>query len=135
MQGPTVSPVFCKRDGRVSADYYAIVICVPKKALYKSVQQLRAVSLIMMMKLIPPPLYSMRIRLLYIPAACFHETQSACHTLFQLLILYIKHSPTLPFVLPKQKIHESEALVHLIIVVQSFRKYQEGFCISKKLHN
>lgn len=43
VQGPTVSPVFCKRDGRVAADYYAIVICVPKKALYKSVQQLRAV--------------------------------------------------------------------------------------------
>ncbi|CAA3007495.1 ATP phosphoribosyltransferase 2, chloroplastic-like [Olea europaea subsp. europaea] len=43
LQGPTVSPVFCKRDGRVTADYYAIVICVPKKALYKSVQQLRAV--------------------------------------------------------------------------------------------
>ena len=44
MQGPTVSPVFCKRDGKVTPDYYAIVICVPKKALYKSVQQLRAVS-------------------------------------------------------------------------------------------
>lgn len=38
--------MFCKRDGRVTADYYAIVICVPKKALYKSVQQLRAVRLI-----------------------------------------------------------------------------------------
>lgn len=44
MQGPTVSPVFCKRDGKVTADYFAIVICVPKKALYKSVQQLRMVS-------------------------------------------------------------------------------------------
>ncbi|XP_004485463.1 ATP phosphoribosyltransferase 2, chloroplastic-like [Cicer arietinum] len=44
LQGPTVSPVFCKRDGKVSADYYAIVICVPKKALYKSIQQLRAVG-------------------------------------------------------------------------------------------
>ena len=43
MQGPTISPVFCKSDGRVVADYYAIVICVPKKLLYKSVQQLRAV--------------------------------------------------------------------------------------------
>lgn len=43
-QGPTVSPVFCKNDGRVSIDYYAMVICVPKKVLYKSVQQLRAVS-------------------------------------------------------------------------------------------
>ncbi|EPS69602.1 hypothetical protein M569_05163, partial [Genlisea aurea] len=44
LQGPTVSPVFCKRDGKVSADYYAIVICVPKKALYESVQQLRAIG-------------------------------------------------------------------------------------------
>ncbi|KAJ1422793.1 Histidine biosynthesis HisG, C-terminal, partial [Sesbania bispinosa] len=41
LQGPTVSPVFCKCDGKVTADYYAIVICVPKKALYKSIQQLR----------------------------------------------------------------------------------------------
>ncbi|XP_057977948.1 ATP phosphoribosyltransferase 2, chloroplastic-like isoform X2 [Malania oleifera] len=44
LQGPTVSPVFCKRDGRVAADYYAMVICIPKKALYKSVQQLRAIG-------------------------------------------------------------------------------------------
>lgn len=44
-QGPTVSPVFGKRDGKVVADYFAIVICVPKKALYKSVQQLRMVSI------------------------------------------------------------------------------------------
>ncbi|KAL2904713.1 ATP phosphoribosyltransferase 2 chloroplastic [Bienertia sinuspersici] len=45
LQGPTISPVFCRRDGKVTADYYAIVICVPKKDLYTSVQQLRAVSL------------------------------------------------------------------------------------------
>lgn len=44
LQGPTISPVFCKRDGKVSADYYAIVICVPKKELYKSIQQLRAIG-------------------------------------------------------------------------------------------
>ncbi|KAK0589409.1 hypothetical protein LWI29_013870 [Acer saccharum] len=44
LQGPTISPVFCKRDGKVTVDYYAIVICVPKKALYKSVQQLRAIG-------------------------------------------------------------------------------------------
>ncbi|PSS29140.1 ATP phosphoribosyltransferase [Actinidia chinensis var. chinensis] len=44
LQGPTISPVFCKRDGRVVADYYAIVICVPKKLLYRSVQQLRAIG-------------------------------------------------------------------------------------------
>ncbi|KAL2513892.1 ATP phosphoribosyltransferase 2 [Forsythia ovata] len=44
LQGPTVSPVFGKRDGKVTADYYAIVICAPKKELYKSVQQLRAIG-------------------------------------------------------------------------------------------
>ncbi|XP_017971191.1 PREDICTED: ATP phosphoribosyltransferase 2, chloroplastic isoform X3 [Theobroma cacao] len=44
LQGPTVSPVFSKRDGKAVADCYATVICVPKKALYKSVQQLRAVT-------------------------------------------------------------------------------------------
>ncbi|GMP67671.1 hypothetical protein CsSME_00027582 [Camellia sinensis var. sinensis] len=45
LQGPTISPMFCKRDGRVAADYYAIVICAPKKLLYKSVHQLRAEAL------------------------------------------------------------------------------------------
>lgn len=44
LQGPTVSPVFCRRDGRITPDYFAIVICVPKKMLYKSVQQLRAIG-------------------------------------------------------------------------------------------
>ncbi|CAN6555754.1 unnamed protein product [Malus baccata var. baccata] len=44
LQGPTISPVFCERGGQIAADYYAIVICVPKKALYKSVQQLRAIG-------------------------------------------------------------------------------------------
>ncbi|KAJ4972889.1 hypothetical protein NE237_006063 [Protea cynaroides] len=44
LQGPTISPVFCKRDGMIVTDYYAIVICVPKKELYKSVQQLRAIG-------------------------------------------------------------------------------------------
>nr|TKS16552.1 ATP phosphoribosyltransferase 2, chloroplastic-like [Populus alba] len=44
LQGPTVSPVFCKRDGEVVSDFYAIVICVPKKALYESVQQLREIG-------------------------------------------------------------------------------------------
>ncbi|KAB2603657.1 ATP phosphoribosyltransferase 1 [Pyrus ussuriensis x Pyrus communis] len=44
LQGPTISPVFCKHGGQIAADYYAIVICVPKKALYNSVQQLRAVG-------------------------------------------------------------------------------------------
>ncbi|THG07996.1 hypothetical protein TEA_027126 [Camellia sinensis var. sinensis] len=36
LQGPTISPIFCQRVGRVASDYYAIVICVPKKLLYKS---------------------------------------------------------------------------------------------------
>ncbi|KAK4801752.1 hypothetical protein SAY86_022239 [Trapa natans] len=44
LQGPTVSPVFCKREGKVVADYYAVVICVPKKALYESVKQLRSIG-------------------------------------------------------------------------------------------
>ncbi|XP_010544077.1 PREDICTED: ATP phosphoribosyltransferase 2, chloroplastic-like [Tarenaya hassleriana] len=44
LQGPTISPVYCKRDGKVSIEYYASVICVPKKALYESVQQLRAIG-------------------------------------------------------------------------------------------
>ncbi|KAK1380930.1 hypothetical protein POM88_027674 [Heracleum sosnowskyi] len=41
VKGPTVCPIFCKPDGKTTAEYYAIVICVPKKLLYKSVQQLR----------------------------------------------------------------------------------------------
>ncbi|XP_026666235.1 ATP phosphoribosyltransferase, chloroplastic-like isoform X6 [Phoenix dactylifera] len=44
LQGPTLSPVYCKRDGKVVADYYAIVVCVPQKSLYKSVQQLRSIG-------------------------------------------------------------------------------------------
>lgn len=44
LQGPTVSPVFCKRGEKITPDYYAMVICVPKKMLYKSVQQLRAIG-------------------------------------------------------------------------------------------
>ncbi|KAG1362470.1 ATP phosphoribosyltransferase 2, chloroplastic [Cocos nucifera] len=44
LQGPTISPVYCKRDGKIVVDYYAIVICVPQKALYKSVKQLRSIG-------------------------------------------------------------------------------------------
>lgn len=44
LQGPTISPIFCRRDEKVVVDYYSIVICVPKKALYKSVQELRAIG-------------------------------------------------------------------------------------------
>ncbi|KAJ6427727.1 hypothetical protein OIU84_023180 [Salix udensis] len=44
LEGPTINPVFSKRNGKVTPDYYAIVICVPKKALYKSVQQLREIG-------------------------------------------------------------------------------------------
>ncbi|XP_020889920.1 ATP phosphoribosyltransferase 1, chloroplastic isoform X2 [Arabidopsis lyrata subsp. lyrata] len=43
-QGPTISPVYCRRGGKISIDYYAIVICVPKKTLYDSVKHLRAVG-------------------------------------------------------------------------------------------
>ncbi|CAA7028256.1 unnamed protein product [Microthlaspi erraticum] len=44
LQGPTISPVYCTEEGKAFVDYYAIVICVPKKALYASVKQLRAVG-------------------------------------------------------------------------------------------
>ncbi|KAK4802111.1 hypothetical protein SAY86_000314 [Trapa natans] len=44
LQGPTVSPVFCKRQGKIVIDYYAVVICVPKRALYQSVQKLRFIG-------------------------------------------------------------------------------------------
>uniref|UniRef100_A0A6N2K6J4 ATP phosphoribosyltransferase n=1 Tax=Salix viminalis TaxID=40686 RepID=A0A6N2K6J4_SALVM len=44
LEGPTINPVFSKHNGKVTPDYYAIVICVPKKALYKSVQQLREIG-------------------------------------------------------------------------------------------
>ena len=40
-----MSPVYCRRDGKVTVDYYAIVICVARKDLYKSVQQIRSVNL------------------------------------------------------------------------------------------
>jgi hypothetical protein len=45
-QGPTVSPVYCRRDGKVDVEYYAINVVVPQKLLYKSIQQLRSVSLL-----------------------------------------------------------------------------------------
>uniref|UniRef100_A0A0C9RHC9 ATP phosphoribosyltransferase n=1 Tax=Wollemia nobilis TaxID=56998 RepID=A0A0C9RHC9_9CONI len=44
LQGPTISPVFCKGDEGVKHDYYAIVICVPKKRLYDCVRQLRKIG-------------------------------------------------------------------------------------------
>eukprot|EP00262_Sarcandra_glabra_P014575 TRINITY_DN4289_c0_g1_i3.p1 TRINITY_DN4289_c0_g1~~TRINITY_DN4289_c0_g1_i3.p1 ORF type:complete len:386 (+),score=65.30 TRINITY_DN4289_c0_g1_i3:133-1290(+) len=44
LQGPTVSPIFCNSDGEVMVDYYAVIICVPKKALYQSVKQLREIG-------------------------------------------------------------------------------------------
>lgn len=44
LQGPTISPVYCKHGGKVAVDYYAIVICVPRKALYTCVKQLRSVG-------------------------------------------------------------------------------------------
>ncbi|KAI3509322.1 hypothetical protein L1887_24519 [Cichorium endivia] len=44
LQGPTISPVFHINGGGITPNYFAIVICVPKKLLYKSVQQLRAIG-------------------------------------------------------------------------------------------
>jgi len=41
LQGPTISPVYTSKDGKVLVDYYAIVICVPKPKLYHAVRQLR----------------------------------------------------------------------------------------------
>ncbi|XP_058086326.1 ATP phosphoribosyltransferase 2, chloroplastic-like [Magnolia sinica] len=43
LQGPTINEIFSKPNS-VTPDYYEIVICVPKRALYKSVQQLRAIG-------------------------------------------------------------------------------------------
>ncbi|KMZ60921.1 ATP phosphoribosyltransferase [Zostera marina] len=42
--GPTISPVYSKVGDKVQVNYYDCVICVPRKALYKSVQQLRAIG-------------------------------------------------------------------------------------------
>lgn len=44
LQGPTISPVYCKRNGKISVDYYAIVVCVAQKALYESIQELRSIG-------------------------------------------------------------------------------------------
>lgn len=46
-QGPTVSPVYRRRDGKVDVEYYAINVVVPQKLLYKSIQQLRSVRLLL----------------------------------------------------------------------------------------
>jgi hypothetical protein len=45
-QGPTMSPVYSRRDGKVSVEYYAINVVVPQKLLYKSIQQLRSVRFV-----------------------------------------------------------------------------------------
>uniref|UniRef100_A0A0D9VP82 ATP phosphoribosyltransferase n=1 Tax=Leersia perrieri TaxID=77586 RepID=A0A0D9VP82_9ORYZ len=44
LQGPTISPVYCSRDGQVAVEYYAINVVVPQKSLYKSIQQLRSIG-------------------------------------------------------------------------------------------
>ncbi|KAK8967330.1 hypothetical protein KSP40_PGU001402 [Platanthera guangdongensis] len=44
LQGPTISPVYCKHSGKVKVNFYAIAICVPRKALYTSVKQLRSIG-------------------------------------------------------------------------------------------
>ncbi|CAK9875438.1 unnamed protein product [Sphagnum jensenii] len=41
LQGPTISPVYTTKNGNISVDYYAIVICVPKPKLYHAIRQLR----------------------------------------------------------------------------------------------
>jgi ATP phosphoribosyltransferase-like protein len=43
LQGPTISPVYTTKNGNISVDYYAIVICVPKPKLYHAIRQLRKV--------------------------------------------------------------------------------------------
>jgi len=43
LQGPTVSPVYTNKEGKVEVDYYAITICFPKPQLYHAVRQLRKV--------------------------------------------------------------------------------------------
>ncbi|CAL4920626.1 unnamed protein product [Urochloa decumbens] len=42
LQGPTISPVYCRRDGEVAVEYYAMNVVVPQKLLYKAIQQLRS---------------------------------------------------------------------------------------------
>eukprot|EP00850_Spirogloea_muscicola_P003256 SM000013S26425 [mRNA] locus=s13:316029:319630:+ [translate_table: standard] len=43
LQGPTVSKVFTSTEnGTVKLDYFALVVCVPKKQLYAAVRELRA---------------------------------------------------------------------------------------------
>ncbi|KAI5078544.1 hypothetical protein GOP47_0006215 [Adiantum capillus-veneris] len=44
LQGPTISPVFSKANGKVQTDFYAIVVCVNKTHLYNAVRQLRKVG-------------------------------------------------------------------------------------------
>jgi ATP phosphoribosyltransferase len=48
LQGPTVSPVYSPKDisssGAVECEYYAAVICVPKKQLYPAVKALRRIG-------------------------------------------------------------------------------------------
>ncbi|XP_052147724.1 ATP phosphoribosyltransferase, chloroplastic [Oryza glaberrima] len=44
LQGPTISPVYRSRDGKVAVEYYAINVVVPQKSLYKSIQQLRSIG-------------------------------------------------------------------------------------------
>ncbi|KAL6656234.1 hypothetical protein ACP70R_007060 [Stipagrostis hirtigluma subsp. patula] len=44
LQGPTISPVYNRRDGKGVVEYYAINVVVPQKMLYKSIQQLRSIG-------------------------------------------------------------------------------------------
>jgi ATP phosphoribosyltransferase len=53
LQGPTISPVYCRCDGKVAVEYYAMNAVVPQKLLYKAIQQLRSIggSGVLVMKL------------------------------------------------------------------------------------
>ncbi|KAF8780518.1 hypothetical protein HU200_001646 [Digitaria exilis] len=44
LQGPTISPVYCRRDGKVALEYYAMNVVVPQKMIYKCIQQLRSIG-------------------------------------------------------------------------------------------
>ncbi|WVZ55353.1 hypothetical protein U9M48_006025 [Paspalum notatum var. saurae] len=44
LQGPTISPVYCRHNDKVAVEYYALNVVVPQKLLYKSIQELRSIG-------------------------------------------------------------------------------------------
>lgn len=44
LQGVAVNPVFCNHDGKLMTENYTVQICVPEKAIYQSVKQLRKIG-------------------------------------------------------------------------------------------